>query len=97
MTAIALKIFCESGQQTRIDTISFGNVKKCYLDYSVAKFYVPNWGDKVNSGIGLSYRPAGLYRPVLQINAGDNFTPQSGTMKLATDFQCWNFKTFYGG
>ncbi len=24
----------------------------------IAKFLVPDWGDKVNSGIGLSYRPA---------------------------------------
>jgi hypothetical protein len=47
--------------------------------YTVAKFIVPDWGDKVDSGIelwyrsaslagrygygiGLSYRPAGLYR-----------------------------------
>ncbi len=29
----------------------------------VAKIIVPDWGDKVNSGIGLSYRPAsGLHR-----------------------------------
>jgi hypothetical protein len=26
----------------------------------VAKFIVPVWGDKVDSGIGLSYRPARL-------------------------------------
>jgi len=25
-----------------------------------AKFLVPDWGDIVNSGIGLSYRPANL-------------------------------------
>jgi hypothetical protein len=29
-----------------------------------AKFKVPDWGDKVNSGIGLSYRPARLHRLV---------------------------------
>ncbi len=26
--------------------------------YSVAKFFVPDWEDVVDSGIGLSYRPA---------------------------------------
>ncbi len=26
-----------------------------YRDYAVAKFIVPNWGDTVDSGIGLSY------------------------------------------
>jgi hypothetical protein len=28
--------------------------------HSVAKFIVPEWGDKVDSGTGLSYRPANL-------------------------------------
>jgi hypothetical protein len=28
----------------------------------VAKFIVPDWGDKVDSGKGLSYRPAKLHR-----------------------------------
>jgi hypothetical protein len=27
-----------------------------------AKFIVPDWGDKVDSGIGLLYRPARLHR-----------------------------------
>jgi hypothetical protein len=27
----------------------------------VAKFIVPGWGHKINSGIGLSYRPARLH------------------------------------
>ncbi len=31
-------------------------------EYAVAKFIVPGWGDKVDSGIGLSYRPARLLR-----------------------------------
>ncbi len=39
---------------------------------SVAKFIVPDWGDKVNSGIGLSYRTA---RPVRQPCAGVNYIP----------------------
>ncbi len=30
--------------------------------HSVAKFLVPNWGDMIDSGIGLSYRPASLPR-----------------------------------
>ncbi len=30
--------------------------------HHVAKFLVPDWGDKVDSGIGFSYRPAGLHR-----------------------------------
>jgi hypothetical protein len=44
--------------------------------YFVAKFIVPEWGDKVESGIGLSYRPvslcnlAGRYRLP---NAGVNY------------------------
>jgi hypothetical protein len=29
---------------------------------TVAKFIVPDCGDKVDSGIGLSYRPARLHR-----------------------------------
>ncbi len=28
----------------------------------VAKFIVPDWGDKVDYGIGFSYRPARLHR-----------------------------------
>jgi hypothetical protein len=53
----------------------------------VAKFIVSDWGDKVNSGIGLSYRPARLYigwRTVQQTYAGVNYILQSGTMNLAT-------------
>ncbi len=36
--------------------------KAVNLLYSEAEFIVPDWGDKVNSGIGLSYRPARLHR-----------------------------------
>jgi len=32
------------------------------LTNPVAKFIVPDWGDKVDSGIGVSYRPAKLHR-----------------------------------
>jgi hypothetical protein len=33
-----------------------------------AEFIVPDWGDKVNSGIGLSYRPARLNRLMARYN-----------------------------
>jgi hypothetical protein len=32
------------------------------VSISIAKFIVPFWGDKVDSGLGLSYRPARLHR-----------------------------------
>jgi hypothetical protein len=38
---------------------------------AVAEFIVPDWGDKVNSGIGLSYRPAG--GPVRQPYGGVDY------------------------
>jgi hypothetical protein len=56
-----------------------------------AKFIVPDWGDKdkVDSGIGLSWRPARLHRlagwydnPMQK----STMSPQSGTMNLATEF-----------
>ncbi len=56
----------------------------------VAKFIVPDWGDKVDSGIGLSYRPArqhllaGRYDLVRQPYAGFNYILQSWTMNLDT-------------
>jgi hypothetical protein len=46
-----------------------------------AKFIVPHWRDKVDSGIGFSYRAGG---PVGQLYAEVNNIPQSGTMNLAT-------------
>jgi hypothetical protein len=53
---------------------------------SVAKFLVPDWGDKVNSGAGLSYLPARLHWPAGQYDnhARVNFINQSGTMNSAT-------------
>ncbi len=33
-----------------------------FFAQSVVKFLVPDWGDKVDSGIGLSHRPGRLYR-----------------------------------
>ncbi len=52
-----------------------------------AKCKVLEWGDKVDSGIGLSYRPAGLHRLA---DRYDNPMPtstlssHSGTMNFAT-------------
>jgi hypothetical protein len=43
----------------------------------VAKFFVPDNGEKVDSGIRLSYRPARLHRL---------YVPHSGTLNLATGF-----------
>jgi hypothetical protein len=49
----------------------------------LAEFIDPDWGDKVNSGIGLSYRPAILHGlaggpvPVRQLYVGVDFIPQS--------------------
>jgi hypothetical protein len=34
---------------------------KEHTPYTVVEFIDPDWGDKVNSGIGLSYRPARLH------------------------------------
>ncbi len=58
----------------------------------VAEFIVPDWGDKVNTGIGLSYRPTRLHRlcgPVCQPYAGVDYIPQSGTMNLASVEYHW--------
>jgi hypothetical protein len=72
----------------------FFSNNKCRLHDSkrtVAKFIVPDWGDKVDSGIGLSYtgppfrlqKQAGRYRATLY--AGVNNIPPPGTMNLATE------------
>jgi hypothetical protein len=54
----------------------------------VAKFLVPEWGDTVDSGIGLLHRPARPHTqaggPVRQPCAGIDFIPQSGTKNLAS-------------
>ncbi len=50
--------------------------------FSVAEFIGSDWGDKVNSGIGLSYHPAGRFdnaMPELTLSS------QSGSMNSATD------------
>ncbi len=49
---------------------------KSHSGSPVAKFIVPDWEYKVNSGIGLSYQPSGP--------PGDNYILQSGTKNLAS-------------
>jgi hypothetical protein len=51
----------------------------CFGTHTVAEFMDPDWGEKVNVSIGLSYWPAGLCagRPVRQLYVGVNFIPQS--------------------
>jgi hypothetical protein len=52
--------------------------------WPVAKFIVSHWDDKVNSGIGWSYRPAmiGWQAGMTTLYAGDNYILQSGTKNL---------------
>jgi hypothetical protein len=54
-----------------------------------AKFIVPDWGDIVDSGIGLSHRPGPPgyvgWQAGTTTHAGVNYIPQSGSMNVATD------------
>jgi hypothetical protein len=54
-----------------------------------AQFRVPDWGDKVDYGIGLSYRPVWLHRLAGRYDShllqSTLFPPTAGTMNLATD------------
>jgi len=59
----------------------------------IAKFIVPDWGDKVDSGTGLPGYIIG-WRPVRQPYAGVNFIPRSGTMNSATVYVRKSFKSF---
>ncbi len=55
---------------------------------AVAKFIVPDWGDKVDAGIGLSYLPARLHGLAGRYDnpmPESTISPQRGTMNLATD------------
>ncbi len=65
----------------------FFDVVYLYRRLQVAKFLVPGWGDKVNSGIGLSYRGPPCYTGwragTITAYAGVNFIPQSGTKNFA--------------
>ncbi len=87
MNAIALKYFAKAVSEQELTLFSYRNARNSFLNYSAAKFWVPDWGDKVNSGIGLSYHPARIHRPVRQPYAGDDYIHQSGTMNLAIDLQ----------
>jgi hypothetical protein len=53
---------------------------------SVAKFLVPHWGDTVDSGIGLSYRPARLHR---MEGCYDN-TMQDSTISNSQGLRIWS-------
>jgi hypothetical protein len=44
-----------------VDLVCFSLTDR-YRQSNVAEFIASDWGDKVDSGIGLSYRPAGLHR-----------------------------------
>jgi hypothetical protein len=59
----------------------------CGIGQPATKFIVPDWGDKADSGIGLSYRPARLHKlagqydhPMPESTKSD--IPQSGTKNL---------------
>ncbi len=45
---------------------------------SVAKFIVPDWGDKVDSGTGLSYWSARLHREVGRYDNESTISPIQG-------------------
>jgi hypothetical protein len=51
-----------------------------------ADFIVPDWGDKVDSGLGFSYRPISLHKPMDTIctKPESTISPHLGTMNLAT-------------
>jgi hypothetical protein len=59
---------------------------ECMEEGSLAKFIVPDRGNKVDYGIVLSYRPAArLHRPEPgSLYAGVNFIPHTGTVNLST-------------
>ncbi len=53
----------------------------------IAKFIVSYWRDKVDNGIGLSYRPANLYSQTSRYGnplPQATFPPQSGTMNFVS-------------
>jgi hypothetical protein len=54
---------------------------------TVAKFLVPDWGELVDSGIGLSYRSAGLHKLAGRYDnpmPESTIFPQSATKNLAS-------------
>jgi hypothetical protein len=65
--------------------IATGDNKNC--SETCPEFIVPKWVDKVDSGIGLSYRPASLCSLAGRCDnpmSESTLSPQSGTMNLAT-------------
>jgi hypothetical protein len=57
----------------------------------VAKFLIPDWGDIINSGIGLSYRPARLHGLAGQYDnpmPESTISPPSGTKNLVSEDKC---------
>ncbi len=65
-------------------------------EYAVTKFIVPDWGDKVDSGMGLSYRPARLHRlagrydnpmPYVAWRAGTTTLCRSQLYPLGRDYE----------
>ena len=65
---------------------------------SVAKFIVPDWGDKVNTSIGLSNRDrqaTWAVGPTRQPYGGVNFIPRSGTMNFNQIYGPWHSEVWY--
>ncbi len=62
---------CTSYSNNRMD-ISKGLTRKC----PEAPFIVPDWGDKVDYGVGLPYRPVRLHRLVRQPYTIVDYIPQ---------------------
>ncbi len=77
-----LEAFDPATNRVRVEFVDFGNSDQVRLDQvtttaygqwvHVAEFIDPDWEDTVNSGKGLSYRPARLHGL-----AGVDFIPQS--------------------
>jgi hypothetical protein len=69
------------------DLTASAEVRNCVK----VKFLVPDWGDIVDSGIGLLYRPAGYIgrragTTSLYAYVKVDYIPQSGTKNLDTGF-----------
>ncbi len=74
-------------EDEKITSLKLKICRKRSNSTSMAEFIDPDWGDKVNSGIGLSYRPArphglaGQYEnPLLE----STLSPSQGSMNSAT-------------
>jgi hypothetical protein len=74
---IRINYISNSGSGPASCSNGFTLMQKC----KVAEFIVPDWGDKVNYAMGLSYRPSKLYigwhgGPGRQPYAGVDYVPQ---------------------